>query len=153
MVCEMWIVDNDNFAFPNNSERCFSSVSYFKNLNGLNVKLFPGLPGTCSPVEVVKKVNSVSIWIFSTIGAWYDLRFPVSVLFSWVCMWRCFMFLFVFRRSMFVYRSRFLGIRDALALISLTQSLFSSSPSTFQCSPQRSTFLLVHSVGLLFLGH
>ena len=92
MVCEMWIVDNDNFAFPNNSERCFSSVSYFKNLNGLNVKLFPGLPGTCSPVEVVKKVNSVSIWIFSTIGAWYDLRFPVSVLFSWVCMWYRLMF-------------------------------------------------------------
>lgn len=99
MVCEMWIVDNDNFAFPNNSERCFSSVSYFKNLNGLNVKLFPGLPGTCSPVEVVKKVNSVSIWIFSTIGAWYDLRFPDSVFFSWVCMWRYFCSLFVFRRS------------------------------------------------------
>ena len=65
-------------------------ISYFKNFKGLNVKLFPGLFGIPCPVDVVKKVNSVSIWIFSTFGAWYPLRFPASVLFSWVCMFRCF---------------------------------------------------------------
>ena len=74
-----------------------SVQSYFKNFKGLNVKLFPvGFAGTGS-CEVEKYVNSVSIWIFSTFGAWYPLRFPASVFFSWVCMfYRFSLFVLIF---------------------------------------------------------
>ena len=60
--------------------------------------------------------------------------------------------MFVFRCSLFVLRhgGRIFALFLFLALF--TQSLFSSSPSTFQRSLQQSTSPLVRSVESLFLG-
>jgi hypothetical protein len=54
--------------------------------------------------------------IFSTNGAWYTLRFPASVLFSWVCMFYR-LLLLVF----FDVRYSFLALRS----VSVSRSFYS----------------------------
>jgi hypothetical protein len=159
MVCE--VLERKSLIDTRSRSSALSSNLYLKNFKGLKPRLFcPGFAGAGS-CDVEKYVNSVSIWIFSTIGAWYTLRFSASVLFSWVCMFYCLMFFIRFQS----FDSRCFGTLFALRSLSLrrgglflpprrtlTQSQFSSSPSTSQQLLPRSTFPLVRSVGLLFLG-